>query len=248
MMTDQITPATFPGLPVKADADARFFRTSAWLLALLVLAGFAPSYYLRSVADSPPNLTWLMHAHGAIFTLWVVVLVLQTTFASAGQLAWHRRLGWASVAVALAMMVLAAALAYERTLTWLADPSFDSYEVLAFLAVPTTTIVFFSAMYLLALVLRWRSDIHKRLMLIASLDICTPAMSRLPLMVDLSSNWHYAAMDLFLLALVWHDWRTRRRLHPATLWGGAALVASQAGREWLQWTDGWLDFAVWLTS
>jgi hypothetical protein len=229
-------------------SDGAFFRRMSWALALLVLAGFAPSYYLRTLATAPPMLTTLMHAHGAVFSLWMVLLVMQTTLIGAGYVEWHRRLGWASVAVASAMLLLAGSLAYERTLTWLEDPSFDSYEVLAFLAVPSTTIVFFSVMYVMAIALRRHSAVHKRLLLIASMDICTPAISRLPLIGALSAGWHYAAMDLLLLVLAWHDWRTLRRLHPATLLGAAALIASQAGREWLGWTDRWLDFAIWLTS
>lgn len=248
MLRDHAPSIPTSSAPVILSADGRFFRNTACLLAILVLIGFAPSYFLRSISDSPPELTLLMQAHGLVFTLWIMLLVLQSTLAGSGNLLWHRRLGWASVPLALAMMVLAASLAYERTLTWLEDPSFDSYEVLAFLAIPTTTIVFFTCLYTTAILLRRRSGIHKRLMLIVSLDICTPAMSRLPLMVELSSTWHYLAMDLFLLALAWHDWRTRGRMHPATLWGGAALIASQAGREWLAWTDMWLDFALWLTN
>lgn len=237
-----------PPADATARIGARFFRHFTWLLALLALAGFAPSYYFSAVFSSNPALSLLMHLHGAAFTLWMLLLVVQATLVPAGRLEWHRWLGWASVPLVVSMMTLAAALAHERTQSWLANPAFDPTEVLAFLAIPATTIVFFSGMYTAAILWRRHSAIHKRLLLVASLDICTPAVARLPFMMTLSSSWHYLAIDMLLLAIAWHDWRTLRRLHPATLWGGGLLIASQAGREWLSQTGAWLALASWLTA
>jgi hypothetical protein len=228
--------------------DTVFFRTVILLLVLLVLAGFAPSYYLRSLVATPLPLTPLMQLHGLVFTLWMVLLVTQSFLAGKGSMKLHRRLGFASIPLAIAMMGAAGMLAYSQTLVWIEDPSFDYYEVLAFLATPFTTIVFFSTLYTAAVICRARPAIHKRLILIATLDLCTPAISRLPLIGPMATWTHNLGMDLLLLALLVHDWRTLRRPHSATLVGGLALIGSQYGREWLGWTDGWLDFAIWLTS
>lgn len=229
-------------------ADHKFFRALVLLLALLALAGFAPSYYLRPLFNSPVEMTTLKHIHGAIFTLWVVLLVAQVTLVNAKRIDWHRRLGLASVALAMAMMAAVATLALERTRVWLDDPQFDAGDVLMFLLTPLTTVLYFSCMYGTAIALRHRSAIHKRLMLLANLDLFTPAVSRLPTLGDMSTTWHYLAIDLLLVALAVHDWRTLRKLHPATVWGGIALVASQVGREVLAKTDTWMDIAVWLTA
>jgi hypothetical protein len=228
--------------------DSHFFRAVILLLVLLVLAGFAPSYYLRALNTAPLPLTTLMHLHGFVFTLWILLLVTQSLLAGSGSMKLHRRLGFASIPLAISMMGAAGMLAYSQTLVWIDDPSFDYYEVLAFLATPFTTIVFFSMLYTLAILNRKRPAIHKRLILIATLDLCTPAISRLPLIGPMATWTHYVAIDLFLLALLVHDWRALRRPHPSTVIGGLALVASQYGREWLGWTDTWLDFAIWLTS
>ena len=247
-----------PGLVLNRDsprgglapalAEQRFFRNLSWFLALLVLAGFAPSFYLRALFTAPPELTGLMQVHGLAFTTWILLLVTQTTLVARGHTRWHRRLGYAGIASALAMMGMAAALAYERTLTWLQDPTFSSGDVLAFLAVPSTTVVYFSGMFIAAFCYRKHPAIHKRLMMLATFDIITPAISRLPWMNLQGVFWPYAATDLLILILLVHDWRTLRRPHPATLLGGAVLVVSQAGREWLSTTDTWMDIAVRLTS
>jgi hypothetical protein len=43
----------------------------------------------------------------------------------------------------------------------------------------------------------------------------------------------FAVADLFVVALAVYDFRARGRLHPATLWGAAVVVASQPLRVWL---------------
>ena len=143
-------------------SDRMFFRNLTLLLALLALAGFGPSYYFRSLADTPAQLTTLMHWHGLAFSLWMLLLVLQAFLVNNGKLQWHRTLGYSSVALAAAMMMLAAALAFARTLMWLSDPAIDSCEVLAFLAIPATTILTFTGMYSVAIALRERHDLGPR--------------------------------------------------------------------------------------
>ena len=54
--------------------------------------------------------------------------------------------------------------------------------------------------------------------------------------------------DLFLVPLVVWDLATRRRLHPATLWAGLAVLASQPFRLWVSGTAAWLAFARWATG
>jgi len=66
--------------------------------------------------------------------------------------------------------------------------------------------------------------------------------------VELSAVWHYVAIDLLLVAIAAHDWRVFKRVYPATLVGGAVLILSQVGREWLSRSDSWLAFAEWLTG
>jgi hypothetical protein len=82
----------------------------------------------------------------------------------------------------------------------------------------------------------WRSrpETHKRLILLGTIAVlgaaavrvarflgaAVPALGSVPFLDALLT-------DLFLVALAAHDVRTRQRLHPATLWGGLAIVAMQ---------------------
>ena len=49
--------------------------------------------------------------------------------------------------------------------------------------------------------------------------------------------------DLFLAALVIFDLKTRRRLHPATLWAGGFYLASQPIRVMIGNSEPWQAFA-----
>mgnify|MGYP000736303116 CR=1 FL=1 len=68
------------GKPMKRVAERRsdryFFSGMAILILGGVFLGFAQTYFLAGVFRAPlPN--WLIHVHGAAFTLWIVLLITQ---------------------------------------------------------------------------------------------------------------------------------------------------------------------------
>ena len=57
--------------------DRLFYSGMGIAAALVVFAGFAPTYYLKGAFGGRP-LSPLLHAHGLIFTSWIVLFVVQT--------------------------------------------------------------------------------------------------------------------------------------------------------------------------
>src|SRR5256885_13375210 len=90
--------------------DSVFFPTMAIALAVVVFAGFSQTYYLKGYFDSPP-LTPLRIVHGAVFTSWIALLIVQTAAVAANRRDVHRRLGLVGAAIAAAMVGLGTALA-----------------------------------------------------------------------------------------------------------------------------------------
>jgi hypothetical protein len=236
-------------LPVRnptAARDRKFFSGFALVLLLTVLAGFARTYYLNGFADPPFSLTPVLHWHGAVFTAWMVLLLLQTSLISAGRVNLHRQIGALGGVLAVAMVGLGIHVAVSRTASGtMAD---QGVPPLLFLAVPVIGMLVFAALVAAALYLRRSSASHKRLMMLATLELVTAGVSRLPVVESWGPVGFFGVTDLFVLALIAYDWLTLRHVHPATAWGALVLVASQPARLLIGGTGAWLAFATWVTT
>ena len=229
--------------------DRRFYTGMAVAAMLTVFVGFAPSYYLRTVLGGAgvfgrPSLSPLLQVHGLVFTAWLVLFLVQTRLVAARRLALHRRLGYGSLAVAAAMVVIGFAAAVDAARRGSAPPGVPP---LAFLAIPLADLAIFSILLGGAVWFRNRGDIHKRLMLMATISILTPAIARLPGILVAGPLAFFALTDLFAVVCLVYDRMTRGRVHPAFWWGAGFLLASQVGRLAVSGTPAWLAFAAWLT-
>ena len=232
-----------PGLAV-VRGRRRFYIGIALATAITVFAGFAPTYYLRAWYQSTP-LGGLRHLHGVVFTAWVLLFLSQSTLISAGRVGLHRRLGVAGA-------VLAALVVVVGTTTAIVQASEGRSPLgvppLSFFAVPFFDMVVFTGLAATGLWHRRRTDIHKRLMTLATISLLAAPIARLPFgarMVGLPRV--FALADLFIVACIVYDLATLRRVHPATIWGGLAIVISQPLRLAISGTGVWLGFAGCLT-
>lgn len=219
--------------------DRRFFAVMAAVAALTIFIGFAPTYYLKR-AYGTPTLPPLVHVHGALFTAWIVLLAIQTSLIAIRRTDLHRRLGIAGAVLAGLMTVTAPVVAVAAVRRGVIPASF--------LWVPMSSVVVFPVLVGAALIMRRNPEAHKRLMLIATAELLTVGVGRWPGVRNWGPFWTYGLTDLFLAALLVYDLITRRRVHPATLWGGLFLVASEFLRVAIGRTETWLAFAQWLTS
>ena len=104
------------------------------------------------------------------------------------------------------------------------------------------TVVVFPAFVAAALWWRQFPATHKRLMMIATMELlrrCRPLAGR----GGLGPLGFFGGADLALVALLVYDRVTTGRFHRATVWGGALLVASQVVRVVLAFNEGWQAFA-----
>ena len=118
---------------------------------------------------------------------------------------------------------------------------------LVFLAVPFFDLVAFATLVGSALYLRRTPAAHKRLMLLGTVAVLTAAIARLPYVLPLGPLAFFGLTDLLVFAAMAYDRWTRGRVHPALLWGGLFLIASQPLRMAIGGTGTWLAFATWLT-
>jgi hypothetical protein len=235
--------------------DRWFFGSMGVAAALTVFWGFAPTYYLRT-SNSTPSLSPMLHFHGVVFTAWMVLYVVQTALIATKRTAMHRRLGVAGAVLALAMIVLGtigAIDAASRPPASNLPPGWPS--PLQFLVIPLGDIVAFGLLVSVGLYNRRHRDIHKRLMLLATIAILNAGLGRLVFpggvlaFVGLPANpvTLIGLTGLFVGVCLGYDRATRGRIHPAFLWGGTFIIASDVMRLVMGSTAAWLTFAEWLT-
>lgn len=225
--------------------DRWFFTGMAAAAALTIFAGFAQTYYLKGIFGTPP-LSVLLHVHGFLFTTWILLFVTQTSLVAARRTDIHRRLGVAGGLLAAAMVVVGMMAAIDAVHrgsqpTGLPPP-------LVFFVIPFGDILTFGGFVGIGLYLRRRTQTHKRLMLLATIALLTAAIARLPGVLGTGPLVFYALTDLFIVACWLYDRLAHGRIHPAFLWGGLLLIASQPFRLWFGGTETWLAFARWLTG
>ena len=239
-------------IAAKNSAERWFFSGMAVALLITIFAGFSRTYYLRAAFGSPA-LTPSLLMHGFAFSAWMVLLFVQTSLVAAGRTDIHRRLGVAGAALGMLMMVLGAYVAISRVAAGL-TLSPPGVTALQGLTLPLATMVVFPVLLGSALWFRKRTDTHKRLVVIATLELVPAAIGRFPGIfipigsVALGPFGLFGVTDMFLVAMAVYDWRSRGRIHPATIWGGAFLIVSQPLRLIIGSTPAWQSFAAWLTG
>lgn len=209
------------GSPASAGRDEGFFLRGAGVMALLIVAGFSVQLAMgRSSFSSPP----LVHAHAIVFMGWVTIYLLQNVFAATGRMTLHRRLGWVAAAWIIPMLVLGFAVTIAIVRRG-GVPFF--FRPLQFLVFDPVTLLTFAGLTTAAILMRGQTDWHRRLHFCAMSILLGPGFGRL-LPMPLLAPWAWEAILavclIFPLVGMWADKRRSGRVHPAWLWGVAAMI------------------------
>jgi hypothetical protein len=141
------------------QSERWFFGGIALASILAVFVGFAPTYYLKGVFGTPP-LSLLVHLHGALSTMWLLLLLLQTSLVAAGRTDIHRRMGIGAVLLIPAMLVVGPAVAIAATRRGI--PNAPPALGLELLFTPVSGIVLFAILAAVGLYNRRKRDAHTR--------------------------------------------------------------------------------------
>jgi hypothetical protein len=224
--------------------DRWFYVSVAAASSLVIFAGFARSYFLRT-AFGFRALPAFLHLHGLVMTLWFLLFFVQVGLVATRRTNVHRRLGFFGVGLAVLMVALTATVvvrAARRGFT----PFPETVNWAGSLLLALGVLLNFAALFCAAIWFRRRSTAHKRLMVLASLSIWLPAISRLPLhFIQAGSLWTSIAVgDACVLAWVAVDTVRNRKLHPAFVWGALLIFASHPLLIWVGNTSIWARMAT----
>src|SRR5688572_8254056 len=87
-------------------SDRRLFAAVAMLFPIIVLIGFARTYYLKAAFGTPPVPSLLVHLHGLVMTAWVLYFVVQVWLIRSKRARVHMSAGMLGIALAIVVIVV----------------------------------------------------------------------------------------------------------------------------------------------
>lgn len=226
-------------------SEHRFFIGALIAAFAVVFAGFARTYYLK-VLFGTPELPWRLHLHGLVMTLWFALFLTQVCLIATRRVTWHMRLGVLGAALAAFILAIDSVTLLRASGRNLPMRGPGALMILHdFVALGA-----FGVLVGTAVALRRRSDIHKRLMLLATLSILGPGINRIPVAFIRHGGIQVTLLllDACVFVVIAIDTFRNRRLHPGFAWGGSLLIIAM----WLAYlgeqTLAWRHLGTWLVT
>jgi hypothetical protein len=228
--------------PVNRTVERIFYSGMAILLCVCVFIGFSPTYFqagmIRAPLPSP-----ILHIHGAVFTLWMLLFVVQAALISARRVQWHRSFGIVAFCLPPVMIVLGVMAAIDALHRGVRIGTLDTA---ASAAIPLIGIAGFAIVIYASWRARRRPDAHKRLVLIATVSLVGAAFGRFPwARIGLPpAAGAVTGIGILLLILILYELISIRRIHRSTMWAAPLVFASIALAVPIGMTPAWRGFAA----
>jgi len=218
----------------------KFYVAMSVVLLTMIVVGFWPSYFgplMRGATQAP----WILHLHGSIYMGWMFLLVAQTVLAAQGRIRQHRTVGNIGIALGSLVFVMGLLVSFIAPVMTFNAGSRTLDEAAGFLLIPLGDMALFGPLFFAAVIYRKKAELHKRLMILATIAIAFAAIFRmqalgLPLSAGLTI-W----FALPVIGMV-HDFRTRGRVHPVYFIGTAGMIVAALRIPWSA-TQTWIGFA-----
>ena len=228
----------------------RFYLAMACVGAMIAATGFSRRYFLplaTGTFDAPA----IVHLHGIITFTWIAFVIVQTTLVSTGRTAYHRSVGMAGIALGTLLVYTAAQVAILQLARELRYGGPSPREFVAtLLSLPLLV----TGLLASGIANVDRPEIHKRLMMLATFVVLTPALARIIQLLDgslsrlMRNDLAGLASDALVLVAIAYDVRARGKPHPAYLVGGGCIVLVQTSVLVIRSTPPWYGVTQWLAS
>jgi hypothetical protein len=218
--------------PPRSRARSRFYVGIAILITAIVFAGFAPSMLAIFVRGEPRP--WILHLHAAVYVGWLALLIAQAVLAARGNISLHRRVGNFGIAYAVLVWALGVVVSLVVPALHVQAGEWTLERAVTFLPIPLGDMVLFGAFFGAAVAYRHRPEIHKRLVVLATVAVMFAGAGRL--MNSVAGT--VAVWFLPVLLAMGYDLISRGRVH-SVYWIGAAAMALALARVPMAETETW---------
>jgi MFS family permease len=212
----------------------QFYIGLTLFLIATVVTGFWPSYFgtLLSGGVARPI---VMHVHGAVFTGWMALLFLQVGLAATGRVKTHRRVGAFGIWYGAAVFVMGVIATFAAPVIHVQNGEWPLDQAAGFLIFPIGDMILFGGFFGAAVKFRNKPEIHKRLIVAATVALAFAAVARMNFPLPIVFLLWMAPM----VALAAFDWRATGRVHKVTAICIAAMVIGFP-RVFLEQSESWL--------
>lgn len=213
-----------------------------WLaITYLVVAvvGFGQTYALPA-AKGQMSFNPAVHVHGWIQFAWLLFFVAQAWMVMTGRSRQHRTWGLLGVSLATLVVVSAIPAAVNRAHIFLAGGA-PPQVAQQFVGSVVFDAACFAILVGFAIAYVDKPAVHRRLLAVATLVTVGAAFNRLyrlyaPSVAEYFFNEHHLEIailtgDLLMIPMLLHDWRSERRIHPATATALGALFVLHLVRD-----------------
>jgi hypothetical protein len=159
-----------------------FYTGAACVMLIAVLIGFR-HFFLQGMAhpgrEITPQIRTLIVVHGISMAGWVLVFLVQSLLIATRRYRRHMMLG--RIAAVLASFILVSGLWFNLASFRLAPPEFILWALTMkqFMVLGFYTLLIFAAFVGVGVLYRRRPEIHRPMMLLATLSTMTPAIARI---------------------------------------------------------------------
>jgi len=186
-----------------------FYLFMSLLIVAVIVYGFSFTIGKNLLHPAIPR-PWILYVHATVFSSWLVFFILQSTLVRSRKVQWHRRLGLFGVALGtlIPMVGVSTAVVMGRFNT----VSLHATDAESSLVVPLFDMVCFTSTFPLAVYWRKKSELHRRLMLVATCALTAAGFGRFPERI-LPGYLFYVGVDLLILLGVARDLIVNRTVH-----------------------------------
>jgi len=208
-----------------------FYYFSSALLFTVVLA-FSMNILLKNYhLDSSMSVIII---HGISMLLWYSLLFWQTRLIRIDNINTHKKLGLLSIVLSIVIVISGIMIAISN---------YKGEREALTLFGNFSGIFIFGILYTFAVINRYKSDIHKRLIIVASIAMLSPALVRILRIFDINDFVTLPFWLIYIAALPIYDYRKFKKIHRATLLATVFLLIVLFGGSAYAMSEGWANLA-----
>lgn len=201
------------------------------VILALVIIGFGLNAIVHP--DKLPPVSGIVYLHGLVMLAWYILIVYQSVLVRSGNIALHQKLGKTSFLLALEIVI---------TGIWMSVVHYSRPDGFVFSTINTFILINFVILYFLAWKNRFRSEYHKRYMILVSLSAVFPALGRIILGLNFNQYLSVPLWIILVLVVGFYDFKSQNKIHPATKIGTGLIFVGIALTLILMENAVWKEF------